>query len=78
MGVIDDEIAWVGTNNLDLRSMFSQYETVDILDGKIVEKINSIFNEYNKHCSNFHKKTNEERNYNKFENFFYDWIKTLI
>ncbi|EIE41684.1 cardiolipin synthetase [Mycoplasmopsis canis UFG1] len=78
MGVIDDEVAWLGTNNLDPRSMFSQYETVDILQGNVVSEINNIFEDYDKHSSNFHKKPYYERKYNKFENFFYDWVKTLI
>ncbi|WP_117275292.1 phospholipase D-like domain-containing protein [Mycoplasmopsis edwardii] len=78
MGIIDDQVAWVGTNNLDPRSMFSQYETVDILEGKIVNEINGIFNEYDKRSSDFHLIPHGEREYNKLENFFFDWVKTLI
>lgn len=78
MGLIDDEIAWIGTNNLDPRSMFSQYETVDILHGPIVDELRLLFATYDKKSFNWHKVPNIERKYNKIENFFFNWIKTLI
>ncbi|QGZ97501.1 cardiolipin synthetase [Mycoplasma sp. NEAQ87857] len=49
-GIIDDEIAWAGTSNWDSRSMFSQYETIDIFKGQAVSDLKTIINSYNKHC----------------------------
>ncbi|UWW01453.1 phospholipase D-like domain-containing protein [Mycoplasmopsis felis] len=37
LGVVDDQLStWVGTNNMDSRSMYSQYETMDVITGALL------------------------------------------
>ncbi|VEU78097.1 phospholipase D-like domain-containing protein [Mycoplasmopsis columbinasalis] len=38
-GVIDDKIGWMGSANIDMRSMYSQYEIMDIITGEAVSQI---------------------------------------
>ncbi|TNK89836.1 cardiolipin synthetase, partial [Mycoplasmopsis pullorum] len=46
LGIVDDEIAWFGTNNFDSRSMFAQYEIMNLVSGEIVSELIEIVNDY--------------------------------
>ncbi|TDV23052.1 cardiolipin synthase [Mycoplasmopsis mustelae] len=78
IGVIDDQIAWAGTNNFDSRSMNSQYETMDIIYGRDVMQIVNIFKEYDRFCIDLQSHPTLNKEYNFFENFFFSWLKHLI
>lgn len=78
IGLVDDKIAWFGTSNMDARSMFAQYETTDIIEGKSVNEIKKVFQDYK-------NKSIEFTNYNKFNSnkniikkLFYKLLKPLI
>ncbi|EGV00542.1 cardiolipin synthetase [Mycoplasmopsis columbina SF7] len=45
-GLIDDKIAFVGSSNTDMRSMYAQYEIMDIVKGQAVEEIKNIIDTY--------------------------------
>ncbi|MGZ9761904.1 phospholipase D-like domain-containing protein [Mycoplasma sp. 394] len=78
IGIIDSQIAWAGSANLDSRSMNSQYETMDIIYGDAVEQVNDIFDEYDKYCSDLTDNPKLNKDYNIFEKFFFSWMKLLI
>ncbi|WP_426461568.1 phospholipase D-like domain-containing protein [Mycoplasma hafezii] len=77
-GIIDDKYAWVGTNNLDSRSMFSQYETMDVFEGQAVTKLNEIFEIYSQNCTDFKEMSELEKNKTAFGRFLANWTKPLI
>ncbi|QNM93778.1 PLDc N-terminal domain-containing protein [Mycoplasma sp. Pen4] len=77
-GLIDDKIAWIGTNNLDSRSMFQQYETMDIVEGETVKDIQGIFDLYDQHCVFMEKVPQLCKKPNVIEKFLYDLVKPLI
>lgn len=78
LGVVDDQLGWVGTNNMDSRSMYSQYETMDVITGSAVNSIIEIFQLYNSKSSDIQDNYNLMKKYNSFENFFFSWMKLLI
>ncbi|WP_027121304.1 phospholipase D-like domain-containing protein [Mycoplasma leonicaptivi] len=78
MGVVDDKYGWLGTNNLDSRSMFSQYETMDIVSGNVINDMQEIFKDYDANSSLLQEHFNLSKKYNKIEKFVFDWFKTLI
>ncbi|MFV8468238.1 phospholipase D-like domain-containing protein [Mycoplasma sp. VS42A] len=77
-GLIDDEYGWVGTNNWDSRSMFSQYETMDILTGKSIENLCGIFHKYEKDSQKVENFPEIDKKPNVIEKFLYDITKPLI
>ncbi|ADE19613.1 phospholipase D-like domain-containing protein [Mycoplasma crocodyli] len=77
-GIIDDNIAWMGTNNFDSRSMFAQYETMDIVSGNSVVKLNKIFDEYKYRSELFQNSKYSKIKYSKIKKIFYKLIKPLI
>ncbi|QJG66854.1 phospholipase D-like domain-containing protein [Mycoplasma phocoenae] len=48
MAVIDNELAYIGTLNLDHRSFYSQHEITNFIIGEGVNDINKIFDSYDK------------------------------
>ncbi|SJZ48467.1 phospholipase D-like domain-containing protein [Mycoplasmopsis verecunda] len=77
-GLIDDKYGWVGTNNWDSRSMYSQYETMDIFEGKSIAKLNEIFSDYEQKCQNVENFPQFEKKPTVIEKFLYDISKPLI
>jgi cardiolipin synthase len=45
-GIFDNEYAYVGNMNFDVRSLYSQFEIISIFTGNSVREINNIFKEY--------------------------------
>ncbi|MEI2461822.1 phospholipase D-like domain-containing protein [Mycoplasmopsis felis] len=78
LGVVDHQLGWVGTNNMDSRSMYSQYETMDVITGSAVNSIIEIFQLYNSKSTDIQDNYNLMKKYNSFENFFFSWMKLLI
>ena len=59
-GVFDDEFAYIGTNNLDMRSFYTNQESVNLVFGKeIVELLNKNFDFY-KDFSNLQQLSNSK------------------
>lgn len=57
-GIFDNEYAYIGTNNLDMRSFFSNYEIVNLIYGKeVLDNLNQIIN--------FHQSLSVEKEYKK-------------
>lgn len=47
IAIYDDQFAFFGTNNLDMRSLFTNYEAINLIQGKEnINKINFLFDEY--------------------------------
>lgn len=46
IGIIDNKYAYIGTVNLDIRSLYSQFEMINLFEGKAVKDIVGIINEY--------------------------------
>ncbi len=46
IGVFDDEYAYIGTANIDLRSLYSQFEFVNLVQGPIVKDVKELLNSY--------------------------------
>ncbi|WP_036452949.1 phospholipase D-like domain-containing protein [Mycoplasma buteonis] len=77
-GIVDYKYAWVGTNNMDSRSMFSQYETMDLFYGESVVDLAKIFEIYDRNCVDFKTLYDLEKNGTSFGNFLANWTKPLI
>ncbi|WLP85729.1 phospholipase D-like domain-containing protein [Mycoplasma seminis] len=77
-GLIDNKHGWVGTNNWDSRSMFSQYETMDVFTGPAVDKLSEIFQNYENQSENVENLPQIHKKLNLIEKFLYDIIKPLI
>ncbi|QKT05336.1 phosphatidylserine/phosphatidylglycerophosphate/cardiolipin synthase family protein [Mycoplasma sp. OR1901] len=77
-GIIDDKIAWVGTSNLDARSMFSQYETMDIIVGPAIKNVIHLFEQYNNNSTDIRKNPELMKKGTIFERFFYIWTSPTI
>lgn len=46
-GIFDNEVAYLGTNNFDMRSFYTNEESINILTGqKIINSLNEIFKNY--------------------------------
>ncbi|QZE12303.1 phospholipase D-like domain-containing protein [Mycoplasma sp. Ms02] len=50
VGIIDEKIAWTGSVNFDFRSMYTQYENMDLFTGESVNDIVHIVNKYEQKC----------------------------
>ena len=48
IGVFDDKQAYFGTANLDLRSLYSQFEFLNFVEGPAVKQIKGLFEYYDK------------------------------
>ena len=46
IGIFDNKYAYLGTANLDLRSLYSQFELLNLVEGPIVGKVNKLFKYY--------------------------------
>ena len=47
LGIFDDEFAYIGTNNLDMRSFYTNYELINVIQGEaIIKTMNQIFDQY--------------------------------
>ncbi len=63
-GIFDDKFTYIGTNNLDIRSFYSNYESINVVFGKnIVEELNNVFDSY--------KRISNKSNFNKNNSFRY-------
>ena len=53
-GIFDNEFAYIGTNNLDMRSFFTNEESINLLFGKeVIDELNKTLRKY-KSLSNIH------------------------
>ncbi|UUD35876.1 phospholipase D-like domain-containing protein [Mycoplasmopsis citelli] len=78
MGLVDEQIAWSGSTNMDNRSLYSQYENMDIFCGESVKEVMRIFEDYDQKCLELQEIKGLNLNHNKFEKFIFDWLKPLI
>lgn len=46
IGIFDNKYAYVGTANLDVRSMYSQWEIIQLLTGPIIKEIKDVIDGY--------------------------------
>lgn len=46
IGLFDEEYAYLGTFNLDFRSMYSQFELATLVQGQIVKDLKNLFQDY--------------------------------
>ncbi|EFF41860.1 conserved hypothetical protein [Mycoplasmopsis alligatoris A21JP2] len=77
-GTIDENIGWMGTNNFDSRSMFAQYETMDIISGQSVKKLNEIFDNYKRKSTLLSSTKLGNVKYGRIKKIIYKIIKPLI
>lgn len=53
--VFDDQFAYIGTNNLDMRSLYTNYEIINIICGaQTIQQMNAIFDQYQRHAQQLH------------------------
>ncbi|UUM20067.1 MULTISPECIES: phospholipase D-like domain-containing protein [unclassified Mycoplasma] len=78
MGLVDEQIAWSGSTNMDNRSLYSQYENMDIFCGDAVKQISRIFDNYDYRSLDLSQSSEFNSKNNKFEKFIFDWLKPLI
>lgn len=46
IGIFDDKYAYTGTANLDIRSLYSQWEVIQLITGPAVKEINLVMDNY--------------------------------
>ncbi|MGL5205817.1 MAG: cardiolipin synthase [Metamycoplasmataceae bacterium] len=51
IGTFDDTLGYLGTINLDMRSLYSNYESLSYLTGKSVSDLDEIFDDYKKYAN---------------------------
>ncbi|WP_051616780.1 phospholipase D-like domain-containing protein [Mycoplasmopsis sturni] len=78
IGLVDGKIAWTGSNNMDSRSMFSQYESMDIFSGTSIKYIRQIIDQYHKISIDINDHPTYSQEPSKVTKFFYDWAKPII
>ena len=45
--IFDDQFVYIGTNNLDMRSLYTNYEVINIIQGqKTITFLNNLCNQY--------------------------------
>ncbi|QCZ36650.1 phospholipase D-like domain-containing protein [Mycoplasma nasistruthionis] len=77
-GIIDNKIGWIGTSNMDSRSMYSQYETIDVITGKAISNLKKIFAHYDQQCDPVENIAQMDKDPNVIEKFVFDLTKPLI
>ena len=75
IGLFDKKYAYLGTANIDLRSMYSQYEMIALVEGSIVNEIDSLFLTYRKLSKELTKK---DLLSNKFKNRIVGFIACIF
>ncbi|WP_051586206.1 phospholipase D-like domain-containing protein [Mycoplasmopsis lipofaciens] len=75
-GIIDDTIAYIGTSNMDMRSMYAQYELMDIISGEGVKDIIKIVEQY-KQYSVLNSKNMNLKSYSLLKKTMLEAIKPL-
>lgn len=78
MGLVDGEIAWFGSSNFDSRSMYAQYETMDLVSGKVVLEIKKLFNEYKQKSILMTEIELYTKKISKIRKLFFKLLKPLI
>ncbi|MDK2819668.1 MAG: cardiolipin synthase [Mycoplasmataceae bacterium] len=48
MGTFDDTYGYIGTINWDMRTFYSNYESLNFLSGDVIKEMNDIFDDYKK------------------------------
>ncbi|MGL5205135.1 MAG: phospholipase D-like domain-containing protein [Metamycoplasmataceae bacterium] len=51
IGTFDNTLGYLGTINLDMRSLYSNYESVSFLTGESVSDLDAIFDDYKKYAN---------------------------
>lgn len=78
LAVFDNKFAYLGTNNLDMRSLFTNYESINVVQGnKPICKINTLLNEY-KTLSNKVEISKNKKYTSKFKKIFYELFSPLM
>ncbi|UUM19019.1 phospholipase D-like domain-containing protein [Mycoplasma sp. 1018B] len=75
-GLIDDEIAFFGSSNMDMRSMYAQYELMDIITGSAVIDLKNIIENYKSKSVLFNKKIHMTKQ-TPIKKIFYDLIRPI-
>lgn len=66
-GIFDDSFAYIGTNNLDMRSFYTNQESINLVLGdKIIKELNTIFDDYEKHSIVLKFKKSKTRLFKQF------------
>ncbi|WP_416738109.1 phospholipase D-like domain-containing protein [Mycoplasmopsis meleagridis] len=74
-GLIDNKIAFFGSSNMDMRSMYAQYELMDIIEGEAVEEVVEIISNYKDNSYLYNDKNSKNKNIIK--DTFYETIRPL-
>ena len=75
--IFDDKFAYIGTNNLDMRSLYSNYEAIVITTGsEIITQLNDVFCQYHKISYDLDQKSSKFRL--KFDEFLFRILAPLM
>lgn len=78
LAVFDNEFAYIGTNNFDMRSIFTNFEAVNVVQGKQpIAKMNELFDEYQDFSEKIEAKLIEKKSF-KFKKIFYEFFAPLM
>ncbi|MEE3928199.1 phospholipase D-like domain-containing protein [Mycoplasmopsis ciconiae] len=78
LGLIDNKFGWFGTNNFDKRSMFSQYESMDLVQGEVIQDLINIFEEYKNNCSTISESEIVNKRPNALIRSLYKLLKNIV
>ncbi|WP_245599319.1 phospholipase D-like domain-containing protein [Mycoplasmopsis iners] len=76
-GIIDDSIAFFGSSNMDMRSMYAQYELMDIITGEGVKEVAKIIDNYHKNSIDYDQ-SNTKFEARLVKKIFYEAIRPLV
>ncbi len=62
IATFDNSYGYLGTVNLDMRAMYSNYESINFLSGEVVQEIDALFNDYINHSDLILPKIKKTRN----------------
>lgn len=78
MGVFDDEYAYLGSMNIDTRSLYAQNEIITLFKGKAVKEINKNFQKMIKYSSNWNDFYQKDKKFQKINILLIKIFKTLL
>ncbi|MGL6125439.1 MAG: cardiolipin synthase [Metamycoplasmataceae bacterium] len=79
IGTFDNYIGYLGTINLDMRSLYSNYESLNFVTGKVVSEIDEIFDDYKKYSKLITPQTKKKkRPFNLVKRFLIRLLSPLM
>lgn len=75
IGTFDNSFGYLGTNNIDMRTLYSNFESINFIKGEVISDLDAIFDDYKNYATLVIPQTKKRKSlFNLFKVFL---IKTL-